>query len=435
MIVAIILCGALSIVYGVWAVRSVMAADPGNARMQEIAAAIQEGATAYLTRQYTTIAIAGVIIFAIVWWLLGLPVAIGFLIGAVLSGTAGFVGMMVSVRANVRTAQAASQSLAAGLEIAFRSGAVTGLLVAGLALLGRRRLLRHPDRHRRARQFGPHGDRLAGRARLRRLADLDLRPPRRRHLHQGRRRRRRPRRQGRGRHPRGRPAQPGHHRRQCRRQCRRLRRHGGRPLRDLCGHRRRHDGAGLDLLRRLALCRVGDDLPAGDLRRLRRHHDHRHVRGKARGQPEHHGRALQGLLRHGRAVAGGAAAGDLAGLPRRALDRLPGAERHLQWLGPVLLRRRRAGGDRVDHRHHRVLHRHELSPGALGRAVIGDGARHQRHPGPRHLARVRRRCRRWSSSPASSSPSSWPASTASRSRSRPCWRWPAWWWRSTPSAR
>ncbi len=136
MILAIILCGALSIVYGVWAIRSVMAADPGNARMQEIAAAIQEGATAYLTRQYTTIAIAGVIIFAIVWWLLGLPVAIGFLIGAILSGTAGFIGMLVSVRANVRTAQAASRSLADGLEIAFRSGAVTGMLVAGLALLG-----------------------------------------------------------------------------------------------------------------------------------------------------------------------------------------------------------------------------------------------------------------------------------------------------------
>ena len=136
MIWFIIFCGALSIVYGVWAIRSVMAADAGNARMQEIAAAIQEGAQAYLTRQYTTIAIAGVIIFGIVWWLLGLLVGIGFLVGAVLSGAAGFIGMLVSVRANVRTAQAASRSLADGLEIAFRSGAVTGLLVAGLALLG-----------------------------------------------------------------------------------------------------------------------------------------------------------------------------------------------------------------------------------------------------------------------------------------------------------
>jgi K(+)-stimulated pyrophosphate-energized sodium pump len=136
MLLLVIICGALSIVYGVWAIRSVMAADAGNARMQEIAGAIQEGASAYLRRQYTTIAIAGVIIFLIVAYLLGVPVAIGFLIGAVLSGAAGFIGMHVSVRANVRTAQAASQGLSQGLELAFRSGAVTGMLVAGLALLG-----------------------------------------------------------------------------------------------------------------------------------------------------------------------------------------------------------------------------------------------------------------------------------------------------------
>ena len=133
---AIIGCGLLSLVYGAYTVRSVMAADAGTPRMQEIAAAIQEGAQAYLTRQYTTIAIAGVVIFLIVAALLGLPVAIGFLIGAVLSGTAGFVGMLVSVRANVRTAQASTRSLADGLSMAFRAGAVTGLLVAGLALLG-----------------------------------------------------------------------------------------------------------------------------------------------------------------------------------------------------------------------------------------------------------------------------------------------------------
>ncbi len=131
----IIACGALSIVYGVWAIQSVMASDAGNERMREIAGAIQEGAQAYLTRQYTTIAIAGVVIFIIVALLLGLPVAIGFAVGAILSGAAGFTGMLVSVRANVRTAQAASNSLAAGLSIAFRSGAVTGMLVAGLALL------------------------------------------------------------------------------------------------------------------------------------------------------------------------------------------------------------------------------------------------------------------------------------------------------------
>jgi K(+)-stimulated pyrophosphate-energized sodium pump len=132
----VILCGAVSIAYGAWAIRSVLDADPGSERMQEIAAAIQEGAGAYLRRQYTTIAIAGAVIFLIVAFLLGLPVAIGFLIGAVLSGAAGYTGMLVSVRANVRTAQAASQGLAQGLELAFRAGAVTGMLVAGLALLG-----------------------------------------------------------------------------------------------------------------------------------------------------------------------------------------------------------------------------------------------------------------------------------------------------------
>ncbi|MAB00931.1 MAG: sodium-translocating pyrophosphatase [Stappia sp.] len=132
----VIVCGLLSIAYGVWAVGSVMAADAGNARMQEIAGAIQEGAQAYLNRQYTTIGIVGVVIFVLVALLLGILVAIGFAIGAVLSAAAGYIGMHVSVRANVRTAQAASTSLAAGLEIAFRSGAVTGLLVAGLALLG-----------------------------------------------------------------------------------------------------------------------------------------------------------------------------------------------------------------------------------------------------------------------------------------------------------
>src|SRR3984893_10155420 len=132
----IIVCGLLSIAYAVWATRSVLAADAGSARMQEISAAVREGAQAYLKRQYTTIGLVGIVIFVIVAYSLGLLVGIGFLIGAVLSGLAGFIGMNVSVRANVRTAQAAIGSLAAGLEIAFRAGAITGMLVAGLALLG-----------------------------------------------------------------------------------------------------------------------------------------------------------------------------------------------------------------------------------------------------------------------------------------------------------
>src|SRR6185312_10835571 len=132
----IIGCGLLAIVYGVWAIGSVMRADAGSPKMQEISLAVREGAQAYLKRQYTTIGIVGVVIFLILGWALGWLVAAGFAIGAILSGATGFIGMNVSVRANVRTAQAAIGSLAGGLELAFKSGAITGMFVAGLALLG-----------------------------------------------------------------------------------------------------------------------------------------------------------------------------------------------------------------------------------------------------------------------------------------------------------
>lgn len=132
----IIAAGLISIIYAIYTIQSVMKADPGNQKMQEIAGAIREGASAYLNRQYTTIGLVGAAIFVLALLLLGVWTAVGFAIGAILSGAAGYIGMNVSVRANVRTAQAATMSLASGLDIAFKAGAVTGMLVAGLALLG-----------------------------------------------------------------------------------------------------------------------------------------------------------------------------------------------------------------------------------------------------------------------------------------------------------
>ena len=283
-VVVALVCAGAAVLYGLVITQRLLAKSPGNERMQEISGAVQEGAKAYLNRQYTIIAAVAVPIAIVLWLLQNYQTAIGFVDRRhpLRRGRLHRHEPLGARQLARRRGRPRRRAAGARRRLQGRLGHRDARRRPGAAR--RRRLLRRPGPHRQLRQGG---GRRADRPRLRRLADLGLRPARRRHLHQGRRRRRRPGRQGRGGDPRGRSAQPGRDRRQRRRQRRRLRRHGRGSLRDLRGHLGRRDAARRAHLhrRRWRIRPRGRDLPAGARRRRDHRLDHRGALGADQNRP------------------------------------------------------------------------------------------------------------------------------------------------------